>query len=136
MQIVIDSNVLFSALIKDSFTRKTILDYTESFLFPAYVFEEMAKHKEELMQKSGLEHEEFDALLETILQKVLIVPSEVLNRHFGEAMGIIEKIDPDDAPFIACALAYPGSVLWSDDKRLKKQQSITVLNSQEISLLI
>jgi predicted nucleic acid-binding protein len=136
MQIVIDSNVLFSALIKDSFTRKTILEHDGFFLFPAYVFEELEKHKTELMEKSGMVPAEFNLLSQIILQKVLVVPNEVLNSHFNEAMSIIEEIDPDDAPFIACALAYPESVFWSDDKKLKKQSKVKVLNSQEISLII
>ncbi len=136
MQIVIDSNVLFSALIKDSFTRKIILDYEESFLFPSYIFEELEEHKVELLEKSEMNPAEFDLLLQIILKKVLVVPNEVLNKYFTEAMRIIEKIDPDDVPFIACALAYPESILWSDDKQLKKQSSVKVLNSQEIALIL
>ena len=53
MNIILDSNVLFSALIKDSATRKIILKHEEAFLFPEFIFEEMEKHKEELLQKSG-----------------------------------------------------------------------------------
>ncbi len=48
MHIIIDSNVLFSALIKDSLTRKLILDYEGTFLFPAYIFQEFEEHKEEV----------------------------------------------------------------------------------------
>jgi len=33
MKIVIDSNILFSALIKDSTTRRLILEYEEPFSF-------------------------------------------------------------------------------------------------------
>ena len=111
MQIVIDSNVLFSALIKDSFTRKIILDYEESFLFPSYIFEELEEHKVELLEKSEMNPAEFDLLLQIILKKVLVVPNEVLNKYFTEAMNVVGEIDPDDAPFIACALAYPESIL-------------------------
>ena len=45
MKIIIDSNVLFSALIKDSVTRKIILEYGDFFLFPEFIFEEMEKHR-------------------------------------------------------------------------------------------
>lgn len=34
MRIVMDSNVLFSALIKDSVTRRMILEYDRNFLVP------------------------------------------------------------------------------------------------------
>ena len=51
MRIVIDSNILFSALVKDALTRKLILEYKESFLFPSFIFEELEKHKDELRRK-------------------------------------------------------------------------------------
>jgi predicted nucleic acid-binding protein len=51
LNIVIDSNILFSALIKDSLTRRIILDYDKTFLFPEFIFEEIQKHKEELLKK-------------------------------------------------------------------------------------
>jgi len=44
MSIVLDANILFSALIKDSLTRKIILEYDGLFLFPEIIFEEMKKH--------------------------------------------------------------------------------------------
>jgi len=43
MNIVIDANILFSALIKDSKTREIILGYNGYFLFPFYIFIEMKK---------------------------------------------------------------------------------------------
>ena len=49
MKIVMDSNVLFSALIRASTTRKLILEYGDLFLFPSYISEEAEKHKGELM---------------------------------------------------------------------------------------
>ena len=136
MRIVIDSNILFSALIRDSKTRELILNYDNSFLFPSFIFVEMKKYKNELLQKSGLNEKEFNKLLEIILKKVIIVPSEVLNLHKKEALKIIKDIDPDDALFIACSLAYQDSIIWSDDKELKKQDKIKVFNTAEIMNLM
>jgi len=67
MNIVLDSNILFSALIKNSTTRKIILDYDGFFLFPSYIFIEMEHHKDELYKKSELSEKEFDDLLHLIL---------------------------------------------------------------------
>ena len=41
MKIVLDSNILFSAIIRDSKTRELILEYSDSFLFPEYIFTEL-----------------------------------------------------------------------------------------------
>ena|SRR3989338_506709 len=132
MKIILDANVLFSALIKDSTTRKIILEYDGFFLFPLFIFEEMEKHKEELFSKSGMTHKEFNELLQLILKKVVIVPSEVLLPYQKEAWDIVKDIDIDDVLFVACVLAYQDSILWSDDKKLKYLAGIRVLNTKEI----
>ena len=132
MNIIVDSNVLFSALIKNSTTRKIILEYDGLFLFPSFIFEEMHKHINELMQKSAMSIEEFNQLLKLILTKVKVVQAEMLYPHRDKALEIVKEIDTNDVLFIACALAYPKSVIWSNDKKLKKQNKIKVLNTAEI----
>ncbi|MBD3204288.1 hypothetical protein GF327_08395 [Candidatus Woesearchaeota archaeon] len=74
----------------------------------------------------------FKKLLHLILRNVLIVPNDVLEPYKNEAVKIIKDIDLDDAPFIACALAYPNSTIWSDDKKLKQQSKIKILNTKEM----
>jgi predicted nucleic acid-binding protein len=78
LKIVIDSNILFSALIKDSVTRRMILEYDGFFLFPSFIFEELEKHKGELLKKSGMKRKNFETLLNLLLKKVLIVSTDVL----------------------------------------------------------
>jgi predicted nucleic acid-binding protein len=136
MNIVLDANILFSALIKDSTTRRMILEYDGPFLFPAYIFEELEKHKTELIRKSCLTKDEFNQLLSMLLKKVSVVPNEVLYPFRKEAYEAVKDIDPDDVLFVACVLAYPNSVLWSDDKKLKKLMQITVFNTKEILNLL
>ncbi|MBU1855183.1 MAG: hypothetical protein KKF89_05660, partial [Nanoarchaeota archaeon] len=73
MKIIIDSNVLFSALIKDSITRKIILNYNGLFLFPSFIFTEFNKYKNFLLKKSKMDKKDFNKLLDFILNKVMIV---------------------------------------------------------------
>ena len=136
MNIIIDSNELFSALIKDSITRKIILEYASFFLFPSFIFEEMQKHKTELLKKSRMSGEDFSKLLQLILKKVVIVPNEVLIPYRKEAFEIVKNIDPDDVLFVACALEYHNSIIWSNDRKLKKQSRVKVLNTKEIIKLL
>ena len=49
-----------------------------------------------------------------------------------EALEIVKDIDIDDTLFVACALAFPNSIIWSDDKKLKEQNKINILNTKEI----
>ena len=130
--IVIDSNVLFSALIKDSTTRRLIIEHEEPFLFPEYVFVEFERHKDLLVRKSKLSRASFDALVSILVSGVTIVPHEAIEPYLPYAHRIIDAIDPDDAIFIACVLAHPGSVLWSDDARLKQQNEVEVISTSEL----
>ena len=136
MNITIDSNILFSAIIKDSLTRKLILEYDGLFLFPSYIFEEMEKHKELLLKKSGMNEKEFNELMGLILKKVAIVQEEVLLKYRQEALEIIRGIDESDVVFIACALAHDNSILWSNEKRLKNQSRVKVMSTNEISKIL
>ena len=135
MKIVLDSNILFSAIIKDSKTRRIILEYEELFLFPQYIFEEMEEHMDELLKKSKLSNQNFNTLLTILLRKVAIIPNEVLLPYRQRALDVVKNIDKDDILFIACALAYPDSIIWSNDKKLKSQKTVKVLNTEEISVL-
>ncbi len=120
------------SLIKDSLTRKIILEYDGLFLFPSYIFIEIQNHKKELLKKSGMSEYEFTRLTRLLLLKVVIVPHEVLVPFKEKAIEIVKDIDLDDVLFVACALAYPNSIIWSDDQKLKKQSVVRVINTREM----
>ncbi len=137
MKIILDSNILFSALIKNSLTRAIIFAAPDNlFLLPEYFFEEFKKHKELILKKSELEEFEFDIILQQLFLKITIIPDEITKPYYQKAYDIIKTIDPKDTSFIACVLAYNDSVLWSDDKKLKNQELISVFNTSEIITLI
>ena len=48
MDLVIDANILFSALIKDSFTSTIIFSDTFRLFTPEFISTELEKHKEEI----------------------------------------------------------------------------------------
>lgn len=136
MIIVLNSNVFISAIIKDSITRKIITQCKESLIIPEYFFQEVRKHEEEILLKSGLTKNDYYKLLYHLLQYVLIVPNEITLPFKKSALEIIKDIDIDDTLFIACALAFSDSIIWSEDKKLKKQNKIKVLNTKEIMHLM
>jgi len=47
----------------------------------------------------------------------------------------MDKIDPDDTPFIAAALAT-NSDIWSDDKHFQKQNKIKVWKTEDLIGLV
>ena len=55
MRLIIDANILMSALIRPlGKTCELIFDDKLELLAPDYIFEEFHKHKEEILEKSGL----------------------------------------------------------------------------------
>lgn len=54
MKLVIDTNILFSALVRNSITRKMILSDVFEIYVPEYLFNEIDKHKEEILKKAEM----------------------------------------------------------------------------------
>ncbi len=112
--------------------RKLLFEIEEDLLTPDIVFVEIEKYKEELIEKSGLSWEELQTALHLILRRVSVIADDQLVAFQQEAWELVKEHSPEDVLFIACALAFEKSILWSDDKKLKRQNKIIVLNTQEI----
>ena len=132
MDLVIDANVLFSALIKKSFSYHLLFSGKFHLFTPEYIFAELEKHKEELMNKTERTTEEFYRLVETLKRRIVIVPLEELVPYVEEA----EKLTPDpgDMAYLALALKL-NCAIWSNDKKLKEQNKIEVYNTYELNKL-
>ncbi len=130
MDLVIDANVLFSALIKDSFSYNILFSGKFHLFTPEYIFTELEKHKEEILEKTERTTEEFFRLVEILKRRISIIPLEELVPFIEEA----EKLtpDPDDMAYFALALKL-NSAIWSNDKKLKDQNRIKVYNTYELS---
>lgn len=135
MNIVVDTNVFISALIKDSITRKIIFNFDDRLLFPEPEFDEIEKHKDEILEKSGLSEGEFYILLLGLLKHVEIIKAEDILSYKKEALKIMGKIDKDDVVFIATALAFKCPI-WSDDVHFQKQNKVKILTTPDIIKLI
>ena len=131
MFIVLDSNILISAIIKNSVTRGIILSSNNKFLLPEYSFIEIKKHEEEILYKSKISKQEFILLMKKLMTYIKIVRTEEIIRYREKAKEIIGKIDEDDILFIACALAFKCPI-WNDDKHFKLQNTIKVYNTKEL----
>ena len=63
MKIVLDTNILISALIKDSITRKIIFESNSEFYYPETSLHELRKHKNfEFLQLDLTKHTELEKL--------------------------------------------------------------------------
>lgn len=135
MNLVIDTNIFISALIKEGVTRKIITQSRINFLFPDYEFSEIKRRKDEIIKKSGLSEKEIDILLLRLLNYVKIIPFNISLKFKEQAEEIIGDIDRDDVVFIATALAF-NSRIWSDDKHFKRQKAVEIFTTREVLRLL
>jgi len=131
MNIVTDTNILISALIKNGITRDFIVKSKNNFIIPEFEVYEIYEHKNEIIKKSKLSEREFDTIFLRLLRNIKIIPTDLIIDKKEEAERIIGHIDKDDVQFIATALTFNCSI-WSDDKHFKKQNKVRILTTKEI----
>jgi predicted nucleic acid-binding protein len=130
VRVVIDANVIFAAIIKDSHTRRLLLNQNLSFLAPEYLLDELFKHKTEIEKKSGLSSNQVESILQGFLEIIEIVESTKFKQFMKKAIEI--SPDPEDSPYLALCL-YENIPLWSNDARIKKQKEIPVYSTPELT---
>jgi predicted nucleic acid-binding protein len=135
MKFVIDTNVLFSALLRDSITRKIILSDVFDLYVPEYLYDEIARHDDLILEKSKLSTTEYMALLLLFQKHTKIVKHEVYQRTMPLAEQTMKEIDVTDSPFLALALAI-GSPIWTNDGHFKRQNLVDVYTTNELLELL
>ena len=133
--IIVDTNILIAAIIRDSTVRRLLFSDYE-FIAPYVIMQELEEHESEVKRKSRLDDDAYDRIRSLIISKIRIISLPMLFPYVEEAECIMHAIDPDDAMFVACALAYPGSSIWSDDPDLKEQKMVPVLDTKEMKALL
>lgn len=135
MKVILDVNIILSALIRDSTTRKIILNFQFEFYFPEPSLEKIRKYKDYILEKSGLSEEEYNKIMATLFKYIKLVPTEEIDKNWDEAKKIMERIDKEDVVFIAAALGISDSVIWSDDGHFEKQDEVKILKTNDINKL-
>ena len=69
MNLVIDANILFSALLRDSGTRNMLLDRRLTLFAPRFLIIEYLKYSDELRKRSGIGKKEFSALSKKLIAR-------------------------------------------------------------------
>lgn len=131
MEIVLDTNILISSLLKDGLTRKIIFLSPFEMYTLEYSKFEMEAHRVELLRKSKLDEESFNYLSKIIFSKVNLVPLEDIEAFREKAEEIMRNIDLDDTPFLALAMSLDCPI-WSNDDHFKRQSMIRAVTTREL----
>lgn len=136
MKIVIDANILVSAIIRDSYTRKILLRLQADFYTPRKCIEELLRHKGLIVKKASITDFAFNLIMRELLEKIKILSDEQTVLYKDEAYRLMEKIDINDAPFISAAMAVKADYIWSNDKHFKQQNKVKALTTEELVKLL
>ena len=136
MKLVADTNRIIAALIRDSTSRRILLSDEFEFLTVGVTKSEIEEHKQEIIDKAKVTEEEFNKIFSLLFSKIFVVGDVTIESKMEEAKRIMEKIDPDDTPFIALALAVENDGIWSDDKHFEQQNMIKIWKTDVLLKLL
>jgi predicted nucleic acid-binding protein len=119
--VVIDTNILFSALLRreSPFTR-LILETDLVFFICESTIVELFKHKDRIVQLSKLSEAEVIRLLYTLLRRIIVSKENLIEPQIRyDAYLLCADVDETDTPHVALTM-HLNALLWTGDKRLKK----------------
>lgn len=123
MKIVIDTNIVFSAILNSQSSIGQILLYSDKtirFYNPRFLQTEIQNHISKIKKYTHLTDSEIYELIEIIYSKIIFISEELIPK---ETLLIADKltkaVDFDDAIFVALAM-HLKCKLWTGDKLLMK----------------
>ncbi|MDP4039133.1 MAG: PIN domain-containing protein [Candidatus Pacearchaeota archaeon] len=127
MKIVVDSNRVIAALIKESTTREILFGKDFEFVAPDFIMNEVRKYQEEIITKSGVSEEEFDVLLSLIFENIEIISEEEYKEFLEKLKDEIK--DEKDVPYIAVSVVSKADGIWTHDPHFKEQEKIKIFSN-------
>ena len=121
LRIIIDTNILFSAILNKKSRMSLILLNSKNifqFYIPKFALRELSSHKIKIMQLSKYTESQFKNLLNLYLENMIIIDeNNISDKHYKEAYNLCQEIDLDDLFFVAFAIKL-NLTLWTGDKKL------------------
>jgi len=133
MKLVIDTNIIISALIKNGISRRIIVSPLIDFVTFEYTLQEISKYEKLICKKAKLNHDEFKLLLNLIFENIIIIPKKEYKAFLNPAKKFTEDID--DVAFIALCLALKMDGILSDDYHFKTQKDVIIYRTKELALI-
>lgn len=123
MNIVVDTNIVFSTLLNPTSTIGEILmNLQDKFTFfgPELLVNELERYAPKIAAYTKLTSHKLSQLEQLVLSSITLVSEELISeRSWTAAYELARDIDEDDTPFVALALEL-NTKLWTGDKVLIK----------------
>ncbi len=119
--IIVDTNIIFSALLKSnsSFTLLLLLSEYQFFVCEQ-MFVEIFKYKEKIVKASNLSEDEIIEAYKILIKRLQLYKEDLISlSNLQNAYQLCQDIDENDVPHVALSLELNG-LLWTGDKKLKQ----------------
>ena len=120
MNVVVDTNIVFSALLSPKGTISDILLNSSglfNFFSPTFLLDELDHHHQKLLKISGYSEQDLSFLKRMVFKKIELINIELLGEPiWQEAVKMTGSIDEFDTPFVALCLAM-DAVLWTGHRK-------------------
>jgi predicted nucleic acid-binding protein len=136
VRLVVDTNRIIAATLRDSFSRRVLFCSKFEFITPKFAYLEVIRHRQELLEKSGLSSINFDLALNSILSHVRQVDDVDMVPFFEPAKRIMASIDFSDSLFIALALSIENDGIWTEDRHFRMQSAVRIWSTAELLTLL
>lgn len=129
MELVVDTNILYTFFWKKSLARKILMKTNLGLFSPEFALEEINAHESDILKKTGLSKKEFRQLRTDLAIAVEFIPLEEYKKFLKPASDI--SPDPNDVDFFALALKL-SCPIWSNDSLFKKQNKAIVFSTLDL----
>jgi predicted nucleic acid-binding protein len=121
VKIVVDSNIVFSAILNtESHIGQILILGSKYFDFYSInlLKQEIFGHKDKILKISGLEIEAFEKITSIIFSKIRFLDEVLISsQEVGKAIKLTKSIDENDTLFVALTNQLKAK-LWTGDKKL------------------
>lgn len=121
MRVVVDTNIVFSAILNSNGLIGELLFNSEDqfeFYSSEFIIDELTKYRTKLQGLTKMSEERIDISIHQVLKNIDLISSEAISEiHWNRAFELASDVDEDDTPFLATAIGIDASI-WTGDKKL------------------
>jgi predicted nucleic acid-binding protein len=139
MKLVVDTNIVFSAILNSSGNIAKILYHAGvnyEFYSCDFLKHELALHKTKILKLTKLSQDECQELIDLVTSKITFIDERLLPKESWQtAFDLIGQVDEKDMPFVALSSTLKAH-LWTGDKvlyrALTKKNYKLVINTTDL----
>jgi predicted nucleic acid-binding protein len=143
MIVIVDANILFSALITPDGQLAKIISYpalAAELISSQYLIEELTKHQDKIVRFAKRPEQAVLELQYSYLRSIVLYDETLISQdHWLDAEALTAGVDHFDVSYVALTL-QTGGFLWTGDKKLsvhlRKMGFDRVFNTAELSNIL